>query len=176
MNNILNKSKKLSFLLRHCKEPLYISLDGGWAEVDAVLKVLLIDRNCLEQIVYSDSKGRFSFNKDKNKIRANQGHSIKGVVIKNLKNVPPEVLYHGTATCFLDNIMQEGLKPIKRNFVHLSTDTETAIKVGSRHGKPIVLAVDVTKYVFDGNKLFLSPNGIWQAETILPKYLKIYKE
>lgn len=167
-----NTSKKLSFLLRHSKEPLYINLNGGWADVDTILKALKIKLTDLKDIVVNDSKGRFSFDETGTKIRANQGHSIKGVIIEHIKATPPDVLYHGTATRFLEKIMQEGLKPMKRNFVHLSADIETAKKVGSRHGKPIVLTVDVKQFYKDGNKLFLSPNGIWQTEFIESKYIK----
>ena len=173
MNDTLNKSKKLSFLLRHCKEPLYINLNGGWANVDTVLEVLSIERDFLEQIVLGDSKGRFSFNEVGDKIRANQGHSIKGVVIENSETEPPEILFHGTATRFLENIMREGLKPMGRNYVHLSKDVETAIKVGSRHGEPIVLVVNAKKFIADGNKLYLSPNGIWQVKLVPVQYLEI---
>lgn len=167
-----NTSKKLSFLLRHSKEPLYINLNGGWADVDTILKALKIKLPTLIDVVASDSKGRFSFDETGTKIRANQGHSIKGVIIEPIKATPPDVLYHGTATRFLEKIMQKGLKPMKRNFVHLSSDIETAKKVGSRHGKPIVLIIDAKRFSEDGNKLFLSPNGIWQAEFIESKYIK----
>ena len=39
----LNKvSVKMSWLMRHCQEPLYIQLDGGWTEVKTILSVLNI--------------------------------------------------------------------------------------------------------------------------------------
>ena len=91
----------------------------------------------LEDIVETDSKQRYSFNEDKTLIRANQGHSVP-VDVNLEKMKPPKFLYHGTADRFLNSIMEEGLKPMNRLYVHLSTDIETAIRVGKRHGNPVV--------------------------------------
>ena len=107
------------------------------------------------------------------KIRANQGHSIPGVVIEMEAPEPPEFLYHGTATRFLDTIMKDGLKPMTRQFVHISPDYATAVKVGSRHGKPVVLKVRAKDFVADGNELYRSSNGVWQAKAVLPEYLTV---
>ena len=121
-------SKKLSYLLRHSQDPLYISLEGGWASVAIILKTLQISKLELEQIVAEDEKTRYSFDTSGTKIRANQGHSIPGVQINFASPEPPEYLYHGTATRFLDSIMKDGLKPMTRQWVHISPDYETAIE------------------------------------------------
>ena len=86
---------------------------------------------------------------------------------------PPELLYHGTATRFLDSIMREGLKPMNRQFVHISPDIETAIKTGKRHGKPVVLIINAKQFVSDGNELYLSANGVWQAKAVPTKYFEV---
>ena len=103
--NLTKISKKLSYLLRHCTEPLYIDLDNGWASTEEIIEVLCkkypdVNITVLEQIVAADEKGRYSFNNDHTKIRANQGHSIPGVHIDMEQPEPPELLYHGTATRF----------------------------------------------------------------------------
>ena len=162
-------SKKLSFLLRHCTDPLYIDLDGGWAPVSNILQTLQITRIELDEIVAADTKCRYSFNRAGDKIRANQGHSIPGVMVDMEQPEPPEFLYHGTATCFLDSILKEGLKPMTRQWVHISPDFETAISVGKRHGKPVILVIHAQEFVSDGHKLFLSANGVWQAASVPPK-------
>ena len=171
-------SKKLSFLLRHCTEPMYIDLDGGWADVDTIIKVLNTkypetDKKVLEQIVSQDEKGRYSMNEDHTKIRANQGHSIPGVIIEMEQPDPPELLYHGTATRFLPTIMEEGLKPMSRQYVHISQDLETAVKVGSRHGKPVILIIRAKEFVSDGNKLYRSSNGVWLTEEVPVRYFSV---
>lgn len=175
MNDIKQKkSKRLSFLLRHSQEPLYIALQGGWANVNTILRVLNINRDMLEEIVGNDEKGRYSFDYTGQKIRANQGHSIPGVAVEMEQPEPPELLYHGTATRFLDEIIREGLKPMRRQYVHISSDFETAVNVGSRHGQPVVLEIRAKEFVADGNKLFRSANGVWQAEAVAREYFTIH--
>ena len=165
-------SKKLSYLLRHSQDPLYISLEGGWAKVEAILDTLQISHTQLEQLVAEDEKMRYSFNNSGTMIRANQGHSIPGVHIEFASPEPPEFLYHGTATRFLESIMKDGLKPMTRQWIHISPTYETAVKVGSRHGKPIVLRVKAKEFVAAGNELFLSDNGVWLATAVPPSYLE----
>jgi putative RNA 2'-phosphotransferase len=161
-------------MLRHCCNPLYIQLDGGWANVSDVLSVLKISEMVLAQIVANDEKRRYSFDETKTKIRANQGHSIPGVEMNFRSPSPPEFLYHGTSTRFLDTIMKDGLKPMKRQWVHISSDYETAVKVGARHGKPIVLRIDARVFVDAGNKLFQADNGVWLTKEVPPSFLEIY--
>ena len=164
-------SKRLSFLLRHCRSPQYIDLNGGWAEVEDVISQLHINRKTLEQIVVNDEKQRFSFDDTKTKIRANNGHSISGVTIETLKKEPPEILYHGTATRFLESILTDGLKPMNRIYVQLSGDYETSYKVGSRHGDSVVVEIRALDFVKDGGNILLSPNGVWQADYIPKEYI-----
>lgn len=169
-------SVQLSYMLRHSKEPMYITLEGGWAQVDTVLAVLRqrfpqMDREMLDEIVAKDRKGRYAYDESGTKIRANQGHSIPGVKVEMASPEPPEYLYHGTATRFLDAIRKEGLKPMTRQFVHLSAAYDTAVTVGKRHGAPVVLTVRAADFVKDGNGLWLSANGVWQAKAVPPEYL-----
>lgn len=169
----INIAKRLTYMLRHSTEPLYIDLNGGWASVRDVLSVLGISRAELDEIVATDNKHRFDFDGTGRKIRANQGHSISGVVIEMERPEPPEFLYHGTATRFLDAIMREGLKPMSRRYVHISPDYDTAVAVGKRHGKPIVLRMQARRFVEDGHALYRSANGVWQAEFVPTEYLSI---
>jgi len=139
MSNLDDLSKFLSLVLRHKPEVINLVMDkNGWVSVEDLLKGMRrkgykIDLSILEQIVVGDKKQRYSFNEDKSKIRANQGHSIKvDVGFKELQ--PPNVLYHGTATRFMKSIMSKGLIGMSRLYVHLSADEETAVSVGIRHG------------------------------------------
>ena len=74
------------------------------------------------------------------RIRAAQGHSV-AVELGLSPQAPPDVLFHGTATRFVDAIRSEGLKPQARQQVHLSVDEATALRVGQRHGKPAIFRV-----------------------------------
>lgn len=179
--NLEKASVQLSYLLRHSKDPMYVTPEGGWANVEEVLAVLRnrfpeMDRQKLETIVAEDKKGRYSFSLDGLRIRANQGHSIPGVTVEMESPKPPKYLYHGTATRFLDAIRKEGLKPMTRQFVHLSAAYDTAVTVGKRHGAPVVLTVRAADFVEDGNGLWLSANGVWQAKAVPPEYLMLDNE
>jgi len=176
MSNLTEKSKFLSLILRHKPEAIGISLDRhGWADVNELIDGMnkhatSMNMSMLEEIVRTDSKQRYSFNEDKTKIRANQGHSIK-VDVELEEKEPPSILYHGTATRFLGNITKQGLLPMSRLYVHLSKDMETATKVGIRHGSPVILEVDAEKMYKDGYKFYLSDNGVWLTEKVPPQYL-----
>lgn len=165
-------SKRLSFLLRHSRDPQYIDLQGGWAPVATILSVLNIGRAELDAIVAEDEKSRYSYDRSGMKIRANQGHSIPGVIVDMDRPEPPEVLYHGTATRFLDDIMRDGLKPMTRQWVHISQDFNTAVAVGKRHGKPAVVVIEAQAFVADGNELYRSENGVWQARSVPAAYFR----
>ncbi len=176
--NLIKVSKKLSYLLRHCTDPLYIDLKGGWADVNQIITVLKskyseTDLKVLEKIVDNDEKGRYSFNSDHTKIRANQGHSIPDVIIEMEQPDPPELLYHGTATRFLPTILEEGLKPMTRQYVHISADPETATEIGMRHGKPVVLEIRAKEFTADGHRLYRSSNGVWLAKEVPIKYISV---
>ena len=161
--------------MRHKPETIEIKLDEhGWADVSELIsgisKTRPFDMKMLEEIVRTDSKQRYSFNKDKTLIRANQGHSIS-VDVELEKKTPPEFLYHGTGEKFVSSIDKEGLLSKSRLYVHLSKDTDTAVKVGSRHGKPVVYRVAVGKMADDGYEFFLSVNGVWLTKAVPAEYL-----
>lgn len=172
---LTDSSKFLSLILRHKPETIGIKLDEhGWADVSELIsgisKTRPFDMKMLEEIVRTDSKQRYSFNEDKTLIRANQGHSIP-VDVELEKKTPPEFLYHGTGEKFVSSIDKEGLLSKSRLYVHLSKDTETAVKVGSRHGKPVVYRVEAGKMADDGYEFFLSVNGVWLTKAVPAEYL-----
>lgn len=181
MGSLDKLSVFISLVLRHKPDAAYITLDEhGWANVEELLNGInntgrKIDMEILEEIVATDNKQRYSFNQDKTLIRANQGHSIP-VDVELEEREPPEFLYHGTAARFLDSIMNEGLKPMSRLYVHLSKDTETALKVGKRHGDPVILEICSRDMYKDGNKFYLSENGVWLTDKVDVKYFKVMND
>ena len=167
MNNKNNESKRLAHLLRHSDLPD----SKGWVKTSVVLGRLSLLPQDLQQIVEGDSKGRFEFSKDKSSVRALYGHSID-VNLGLEPTMPPLVLYHGTAEKYVDSIMKEGLRPRKRNFVHLSETIDMAKQVGARHGSPVVLSIDTEAMIRAGYKFYKAQNGIWLTGDILPKFFK----
>jgi putative RNA 2'-phosphotransferase len=169
-------SKFLAGVLRHDPGKIGITLDtAGWVDVEVLLAALKrrgrrIDRVRLDFVVEHNNKKRFEYDESGTRIRASQGHSVP-VELGYEPTVPPETLYHGTATRSLDSIFAEGLVPGSRHHVHLSMDVETATKVGSRHGKPAVLLVAAARMHADGHAFFRSTNGVWLTEHVAPEYL-----
>ena len=173
--DLTRTSKFISLILRHKPEEIGITLDEhGWADVQALIegvnKTRPLTMEILEEIVRTDEKGRYSFNEDHTLIRANQGHSIP-VDVELKEMVPPEILYHGTGEKFTAAIDQIGLISKSRLYVHLSADRETAVKVGNRHGKPVVYEVSAGRMHEDSYQFYLSENGVWLTKEVPVKYL-----
>lgn len=164
-------SKFLSLVLRHQPETIGITLDAqGWVAVDSLLAQLnahghRVDRALLDHVVATNDKQRFAFSADGSQIRANQGHSID-VDLALQPLAPPDRLYHGTVDEFLPLIRTGGLLKMSRQHVHLSADLETAMKVGGRRGKPVILQVRAGDLHAAGHAFFRSENGVWLTEHV----------
>lgn len=173
--NLKETSKFISLILRHKPEVIGITLDEhGWADVDeliaGVAKTHEFNADILEEIVRIDEKQRYSFNEDKTLIRANQGHSIP-VDVELDEAEPPVTLWHGTGEKYVAAIDAQGLIPKSRLYVHLSKDRDTAVKVGKRHGRPVLYIVKAGEMYQDGYKFYLSKNGVWLTKKVPVKYL-----
>jgi putative RNA 2'-phosphotransferase len=173
--NEVRVSKFLSRHLRHRPEDIGLTLDdGGWVDVDELLAACArrgvhLTRAELEHVVEQSDKQRFAL--VRNRIRANQGHSVQ-VDLGLTKQRPPSVLYHGTVAASLDAIRAEGLKPMGRHDVHLSSDVDTARRVGARRGKPVVLAVQAEAMHQAGYEFRVSDNGVWLVAEVPPRFLR----
>ena len=180
MNN-KHISKFLSLVLRHQPEALGVTLDKeGWTPVNELLekmqqKGMKVDLPKLQEVVATNDKKRFAFSADGTKIRASQGHSLP-VDLGLTPMTPPPVLYHGTATQNLSAILKEGLRAQSRQHVHLSADTTTALKVGSRHGKAVVLLVKSAEMHGQGHQFYQSANGVWLTDFVPAAFLKLIEE
>ncbi len=174
-NEDVRLGRFLSLVLRHNPQAAGITLDQhGWADVEALIQGVRktgrsIDRVTLERIVRENDKQRYIFNDTHTKIRANQGHSIQ-VDIELREAEPPQVLYHGTSTRAYPSILQEGIRKMSRQYVHLSADFQTAMSVGKRHGVPIVITIDAAAMRKDKISFFLSENGVWLCGHVPPDY------
>lgn len=168
MNKQIHNSKLLAYLLRHSDLPDR----NGWVKVGVLLNEMSITLPILQGIVAEDTKGRFEFLEDESSVRALYGHSID-IDLKLESTTPPMLLYHGTAERYLADIMKDGLKPRKRNFVHLSETMDMAKQVGTRHGSPVVLSIDIEAMIRAGCKFYKAQNGVWLTGGIPPKFLKV---
>lgn len=174
-------SKFLSLVLRHQPQTIGIQLDeNGWVPVDILLKQLAmhghpVSKEMLDHVVATNTKKRFAYNDDETKIRANQGHSVE-VDLNYTPRQPPVILYHGTAERALESIFKTGLEKRNRHHVHLSMDVSTALAVGSRYGKPVLLIVAASEMYTDGYNFYMSENNVWLTDHVPVKYLKQKEE
>lgn len=171
-------SKFLSFVLRHKPDAIGLALDSqGWAGIDDLISKAdaagtRFKRDDLRRVVETNDKKRFSISDDGLRIRAAQGHSVS-VELGLSPQEPPPVLYHGTATRFVESILLQGLTPQSRQQVHLSLDETTARRVGQRHGKPSILLVDARAMHGEGMRFYLADNGVWLTDHVPPRFLQL---
>jgi putative RNA 2'-phosphotransferase len=171
-------SKFLSLVLRHNPGLIGIQLnEQGWTDVETLLRKMNefgknIDIGTLNKVVEIDNKKRYAYNSDKTKIRASQGHSVK-IDLGYSPETPPEFLYHGTASKFVDSILKSGIQKRGRHHVHLSPDIATAVNVGKRHGNPVVFEIKANEMFVQGFVFFISENGVWLTCEVPAIFLQI---
>ena len=168
----------MSLLLRHEPQAAQLKLDEeGWVAVDQLIEnvstyFFTIDFDLLKTVVAQNAKKRFAFSADERKIRASQGHSID--VKLNMEVLePPKILFHGTASRFLDSILKDGIQKMGRQHVHLSHQLETAQQVGQRHGKTVVLKVRSHDMYVNGYTFFRSDNGVWLTDFVPNNFIEV---
>ena len=175
---LVKVSKYLAKHLRHRPERLGLQIHpGGWVEVGALLDACRrasfeLSYEELVEVVARNDKRRFSFDAAGTRIRANQGHSVT-IDLQLQPAEPPDVLYHGTGQTTVEVILDEGLQPMGRHHVHLSSDVGTAIKVGARHGRPTVLQIDAGRMHADGVTFFRTENDVWLTDHVAIDYLDV---
>jgi putative RNA 2'-phosphotransferase len=173
---LVRLSKRTSRALRH--DPVRFGLtpdSAGWVLVDDFLAALRIRRAELDAVVAGNDKQRFAIVRGPDgleRIRANQGHSIP-VDLELTPQSPPPRLYHGTSATAVTSIRATGINRGNRHHVHLSTDAETARRVGARRGGAVaVLEVDAAAMERDGHVFLRSANGVWLTDAVPASYLR----
>ena len=167
-------SKYLSFILRHQPESIGLELsEEGWANIEELMsltKKFKLTKEQIKIVVDTNDKKRFLISGDGLKIKAKQGHSIK-VTLELDPVTPPDVLLHGTAERFIESIFKQGLTKQNRHHVHLSEAQQTALSVGSRYGKPVLLNVNAKQMQLDGFEFFKTENNVWLVDEVPVRYL-----
>ena len=170
-------SKFLIYIMRHEPHAIGLELDTeGWADINSLItgaakEGRLLDQTAIHKVVNNSDKKRFTLSDDGQRIRAAQGHSAPDVNLQHIEKEPPEFLYHGTATRFLESIFQQGLVAGSRHHVHLSQETLTAIAVGQRYGKPVVLKIESLRMHQQGFKFFQAENSVWLTESVPTNFI-----
>ena len=176
-DRLVELSKTVSHALRHQPWLYELELDAeGWTPVEAVLDALNakprwrdVGRDDLVAMMAAADKERFEL--DGERIRALYGHSVPGRIIKE-RAAPPAVLLHGTAPASVPAILRQGLSPMRRQYVHLSVDRETAEQVGARRApKPVVISVRAAEAHAAGVTFWRGNDKVWLAEVVPPEFI-----
>lgn len=168
-------SKYMSYLLRHDPEGLEMD-EEGFVSLGALLAKLRekypqASLRLILDVVEGGDRRRFEIRG--NKIRALYGHSIP-VKIELEEDRAVNILYHGTARKFLPRILREGLKPMRRNWVHLSPTIEIARRVALRKtSRPVIIRVDARRARLDGLKFYKATEEVYLSGELPPKYLEV---
>lgn len=177
-SELIALSKFLSLVLRHEPQKIGLQLDdAGWISTQELLRCLAAagrstTLDLLKQVVETSDKQRFAFSADGTLIRANQGHSIH-VDLGLTPVIPPEQLFHGTASRFLDSILREGLTRRARHHVHLTANVDIASAVGQRYGQLVMLSIDARRMHAEGHLFYCSENKVWLTDSVPPTYLTV---
>ncbi|TQQ82935.1 RNA 2'-phosphotransferase [Halonotius terrestris] len=167
-------SKFLSGALRHFPDDAGLDLDdAGWTTLNTVVdrasEKYGIDREAVEGIIRTDPKGRFEV--DDGRVRAAYGHSV-AVDLDSGGTPVPDTLYHGTSPDALVSIREEGLKPMSRQYVHLSESVDDAKEVGSRHAAdPVILQINAAPMQADGQTITKRGKSVYTTDHVPPRYL-----
>lgn len=178
--NYLELSKEISYALRHAPWEYELELDEqGFVPIAQLLHALnetetykrTITQSDLEHIIATSEKKRHEIVDDK--IRALYGHTTPNAIKKEI-GMPPDILYHGTSHKALQQILQQGLMPMERQYVHLSIDTQNAIRVGKRRDKtPVILKINAKKANETGIEFYIGNDKVWLAKKIPPEFIEV---
>jgi putative RNA 2'-phosphotransferase len=172
-------SRAISHALRHAPWLYELELDEqGWTPVEDLLSALRNERKGwrnlneadLARMIETSTKRRFEIGNGR--IRALYGHSIPDRLSKS-PATPPEILYHGTAPEVLASIRESGLQPMRRQYVHLSTDEATAVQVGLRKaGQPVILRISAQQASGNGVRFYPGNEQVWLADHVPAEYIE----
>lgn len=169
-------SKAMSWMLRHAADELGLVMDPeGFVAIPDVIRVLQeshpsVDASTLARVVEKVEPAKQRFHIEGEWIRANYGHSLAEKV-RHAASTPPDVLLHGTSEDTVATILGSGLRPMRRQYVHLTTDARLAVQVGSRHGRPCLLAVAARKAHDRGIAFYQANERFWLADGVPPTFI-----
>lgn len=170
-------SKRMSWALRHGALDAHLHMDQyGYVALADLMRYLRqhfprIEREDVFAVVENQEPEKCRFTIKDDCIRANYGHSLENLILHE-EMVPTAVLYHGTCQAALGDIFRDGLMPMGRQYVHLTTDTALALRIGSRHGRAVVLQVDAARALQAGVRFYRANPAFWLASHIPPDCLQ----
>jgi putative RNA 2'-phosphotransferase len=176
--HLVRISKLLALILRHKPGEFGVVLDAeGYAdlaEVLAAVRTRIADATLadLQAVVSQVEPEKTRYRIEGGEIRANYGHSLPERIGQE-RGVPPPALWHGTPEHALAEIARQGLLPMRRQYVHLTTSPSLALRIGARHGRPRLLRIDAARAALEGVVFYRANDAFWLADRIPPAYLDL---
>lgn len=170
-------SKLMTFLLRHQPARFGLTLDvEGFVPIDDLIVAIrprypAVTMADILQVVATDDPDKQRFSIRGHEVRANYGHSTANR-IRHPEGTPPESLYHGTSVDSMEDIRRHGLRPMGRQYVHLTADVDLALRIGARHGAPCLVRVEAARASADGFQFYVASRGLWLVARLPPHYLQ----
>lgn len=175
--DLIQISRTIAHALRHEPESYGLKLDKeGWVNLSDLISSLKykgwgnIEQEDITFMIEKSEKKRYQILD--NRIRAYYGHSTQEKIFKQ-KQIPPNILFHGTSSNRVKSILENGLLPMNRQYVHLSEDNKTAEIVASRKkGEIQVVLIQAFEACYSGVSFYKEENGVWLAEPISSKFIQ----
>lgn len=170
-------SKLLSYILRHRPDEYGLVLDAeGYVPLKELIQALheegdwsFVKPDHVQEIALTSDRVRFEM--DGGRIRATYGHSLP-IKIEYQRAAPPKTLYHGTRRRAYPVILEHGLKPMGRQYVHLATTKELALRIGKRRDpEPVLVEIHALRAHQEGIPFYQANELIFLVDSLPPHYL-----
>jgi putative RNA 2'-phosphotransferase len=167
-------SKFVSYVLRHDPQGLVMD-EEGFVDLDELVSKVKerfpsVDVGFLRGLVEEGERRRFEI--VGNRIRALYGHSFP-VYLRLEEDRRVELLYHGTTAEAADRILEQGLQPMKRMWVHLSPTIDIAKQIGKRRtNNPVILVVNCTEARKAGLKFYQASDQVYLCRSVPARYIR----
>lgn len=178
LSRLTDLSRVVSHVLRHDPGRLNLTLDKqGWVDLSDLVAALRrqtewadVTADEIDAMISASVKLRHEISGER--IRARYGHSVQGDFHWE-PAAPPDELYHGTSPQAAAQILQSGLVPRSRQFVHLSRNPQMAVAVGSRRSpRPVVLVVAARQAAHQGIVFHVADDEVWLSGPIPPRFIR----
>ena len=170
-------SKLMRYILRHRPDEFGLVLDeDGFVSVKELQQAVAeeagwshVRRSHITEVVLTSDRERFEIEDER--IRATYGHSTPHT-IRYEPTEPPQTLYHGTRRKTYPHILQKGLDPMGRTYVHLAASSELAERIGRRRDPhPVLVEIQARRASEDGIVFYQANPLIYLADHIPPDYI-----
>lgn len=172
-HKVIALSKLMAYILGHRPDEFGLVLDEeGFVTLKELQQAIVeeegwsyIRPSHITEAAYTSDRERFEVEDDR--IRHSPPHKIRYE-----RTSPPRILYHGTRRRAYSHILQRGLDPMGRQYVHLATSTELAMRIGRRRDpNPVLLEIQAQRASENGVIFYQADPLIYLADHIPQSYI-----